>query len=626
MKITVVIDYGVEIMKRQNHKKFLMILFFLISGVFVNTIIAQKFTSSVERTTIGQFDRLQADFVFEGGDVNNLSNFKAPSFPGFRILSGPNQSTSMSVINGKVSGSLTLSYILQPSNIGPFTITSASIDYAGKTYSTAPITIKVEKGTPQQQKQSTGGYDAAELAKNVFIIAEANKTKVMQGEQITVTYKLYTKLNIASPQISKLPSYQGFWAEEVGPLQQINFAVEMYNGERFRVAKIKQVALFPTKTGVLAVTPFELNVPVLVKKRKTGNDVFDEFFNDSFFGRTETVEFLAKSNTIKVTVEGLPAGAPESFKGAVGNFNINADIDKREISTNESVTLRLNISGSGNIKLLEVPVPQLPAGFEKYEPKIIENVNKGAVVSGQKIVDYLLVPRSPGKKEIPPVEFTYFNTASRKYVTLKTQPFSLNVRQGVGGETASSQGFSKEDVKLLSEDIRFIKTSNFELEPKQEISLIKTWFWISIILPLFALVGALIYKQKQDKLLGNVQLLKYQKAEKAARKRLKLAKTALDSKNTSTFYTEISLALFGYLEDKLSIEKSQFTLEGAIDSLRQRNITDELLDHVKKIAERCEFARFAPQGEMQAAANDMYEDTVKVIVQLDSSLDSRRKK
>ena len=466
-------------MRKNTIQEILTVIAILILFTSTGTL-AQKFSATVDKTTVGQYDQFQVYFSFDGSDVNGLSNFRPPTFSGFRILSGPNQSSSMQIINGKVAGSITYSYILQPTNIGEYSIGSASVVYSGKTYNTDQLKIKVEKGTPQQQKESNGGYTQQELAKNVFILAEANKSRVFLGDQITVTYKLYTKLNIASPQITKLPSYEGFWAEELGPLQNINFEIGMYKGERYRVAVIKQVALFPSKTGTLSVTPFELNIPVIVKKKKTGNDIFDQFFNDSFFGRTETVNYQARSNTIKVEAESLPINAPASFAGAVGNFTLKADLDKSNVVTNESITLRLTISGSGNIKLLKVPEPKLPAGLDKYEPKTIDNVNRGSVISGQKIVDYLIVPRSTGEKEISPVEFTYFNPSTRKYVTLKTQPFKISVRQGIGGNEAVSQSFSKEDVKLLSEDIRYIKTSDFKLEPRHDISLIKPWFWILI--------------------------------------------------------------------------------------------------------------------------------------------------
>jgi len=593
-------------------------------AISIQSLTAQQFNATADITTVGQYDRFQIYFTFEGGDVNGISNFRPPALTGFKTLSGPNQSSNMQIINGKVSGSITFSYIVQPSNIGEFTVSSASVDYGGKTFHTQPLKIKVEKGTPQQQKESTGGYSQEELAKNVFIVAEANKTRALLGEQITVTYKLYTKLNISSPQITKLPSYEGFWAEEVGPVQNINFEIGMYKGERYRVAKIKQVALFPSKTGTLSVTPFELNVPVIVKKKKTGNDVFDEFFNDSFFGRTETVEIKTRSNTIKVEVNPLPQNAPASFTGSVGDLSFKAEVDRKDVVTNESITLRLTVGGNGNIKLVKVPDPQLPPGFEKYEPKNVENINRGAVISGQKIIDYLIVPRTSGEKEIPPMEFTYFNPSSRRYVTLKTQPFKINVRQGVAGSESASQGFSRSDIKLLSEDIRFIKTSDFNLEPKQEISLIKPWFWFSLIVPFFSLVGAVVFKRRQDKLSGNVQLMRYQKAEKAARKRLKLSKEALDKNDITNFYAELSFALFGYLEDKLGIQKAEFTLEGAVEKLIRKNVAENLIAQLKRIAGKCEYARFAPQGEIAAEASGLYDEAVKVIVEVDSSLEKRK--
>ncbi|MCX7874793.1 MAG: BatD family protein [Melioribacteraceae bacterium] len=607
-------------MLKINYIKILSFIFLLIT---TNNLFSQKFTASVDRTIVGEGEQFQIDFIFEGSDINNISNFIPPSFNGFRILTGPNQSSSMTIINGRTSGSLTFSYILLAQNLGEFTIGSASITYEGKKYSTQPLKIKVEKGVQRQSNHSSNSNVKEDLSKNVFIIAEANKTKVLQGEQITVTYKLYTKLNIASPQISKLPSYEGFWAEEIQPIKQINFDLEMFRGERYRVAKIKQVALFPTKTGMLNVTPFELNIPVIVKKKRTGNDLFDDFFNDSFFNRTETIDLLSKSNTIKVQVDPLPSGAPASFSGAVGNFSMKSEIDKKDVATNESLRLRINISGSGNIKLLNIPQLQLPAGFEKYEPKVIENINNGAIVSGQKIIDYLIIPRSPGVKEIPPVEFTFFNPSTKKYVTLKSEAYRINVKKGASDEFVS-QSFDKEDIKILSEDIRYIKTKDFQLELKPEITLIKNWFWFATISPIILLAGALIIKQRRDKLYGNIQLMKYQKAEKEARKRLKLAKAALEKLQTSNFYNELSLALYGYLEDKLTIQRSEFTIDLAIEKLRNKNVSEELLQRVKNVADKCVFARYAPQAEMQMQADDLYEETIKVIVELDSRIGGKK--
>jgi hypothetical protein len=209
-------------------------------------------------------------------------------------------------------------------------------------------------------------------------------------------------------------------------------------------------------------------------------------------------------------------------------------------------------------------------------------------------------------------------------VTLKSEPFKINVRQGVGGNESAGAGFSKEDVKLLNEDIRYIKTSGFDLEPRHDINYIKGWFLFSIFFPLFGLIGAFVLKKKQDKLSGNVQLMHFRKAEKTARKRLKLSKEALDAGNISNFYSELSFGLFGYLENKLGIQKSEFTLEGAVENLISQNINPSLINRVKLIAEKCEFARFAPKDETTAAEKELYAETMKVIVELDSSIDARK--
>lgn len=608
-------------------RKISNILFF-ISFLFTSVnLSAQEFKATVDKTTVGQYERFRVYFTFENVNANNVKNFRGPDFKGFQILSGPNQSTSMQIINGAVSGSVSYNYILQASDIGEYTIGAASADYDGKNYRTDPVKIKVVKGTgTPSQPDNNGGVSQEELAKNVFIIATADKQNVIQGEQITVTYKLYVKTNINSPQINKLPTYKGFWSEDIETTQNIRFDVEMYRGERYHSAVIKKVALFPTQSGELTVTPFELNVPVIIRKKRNGGSVFDEFFNDSFFGRSEAIDYVAKSNSIKINVQSLPANAPVSFKGAVGIYTFNASLDKRDVEQNESINLLVNINGTGNIKLLDVPQLEIPAGFESYDPKTSENISRAGKISGTKKVEYLLVPRVAGEKTIPALEFTYFDINKRKYVTLSSQPFNINVRKGSNTFDNTASGFTKEDVRLLNQDIRFIKISAFNLQPRDEFSLISGWFWFAIVFPLFVLGGVLGVKKHQDKLSGNVRLMKYNKAEKAARNRLKVAKKALDSSDNAKFYNEISMALFGYLEDKLSLQKSEFTLDRAVTELISRNVDSLLIDEVKLISEKCEFARFAPQNGSGEAEHELYGKCLQAIVNLENSITAKKKK
>ena len=621
-------------MKYNFYKRygFTLFSFFLLVLMFwFGTANAQSFNATVDRTTVGQNERFQVYFTFEGQDINGVRNFTPPSFEGFHVLSGPNQSTSMQIINGKVSGSLTYSFIVQAPEMGKFTIGKASAVYDGSTYETNPLQIEVVKGSPQQQAQSSSSSSSQvsdeELAKNVFILATADKSRAMLGEQITVTYKLYTRLNISSPQINKLPTYQGFWAEELEQSQNILFNIEMYKGERYRVATIKKAALFPSKTGKLTVTPFELIVPVLVKKKQRSNDIFDQFFNDSFFGRTETIDFTARSNTLTIDVSDLPQNnVPESFKGAIGKYNFIADINKSDVELNESIAIKVTISGQGNIKLLDVPELKLPPGFESYDPRTSETINRTGIINGSKTVEYLIVPRVPGTKEIPGVEFTYYDIGSKRYVTKTSKPFTINVKKGEGNYDQTASGFSKEDVRLLSEDIRFIKTSDFNLQKSGNGSVFTFGFWIATILPLLILLTVLGIKKRQDKLYGNVRLLKFQRAEKMAKGRLKSAKKALQTNDTVLFVNELSQAIFGYLEDKLSIQKSGFSLDKAIAELSNRHVPEEMINRVREISEKCEFARFAPKGQSAEVSNEMYHEAENIIVGLENSINMGKKK
>ncbi|MCF6271277.1 MAG: BatD family protein [Melioribacteraceae bacterium] len=609
--------------------KFKYILLLLILFSFVNSTVAQKFELTADKTTVQQGERFKIYFTFSGGDRSSMKSYRPPSMKNFSVLSGPNQSSSMSIINGNVSSTITYSYIIVAPNLGEFTIGEASLEFNGKVYKTNSLKIKVVKSNGKSGKRTNNqAMSNEELKENVFIRAFANKRNVVKGEQVTVTYKLYTKLNISSPQISKLPQYKGFWAKELETKNNIQFSVEMYKGVRYRSAILKKVALFPTKSGKLTVTPFELEIPVIVKRRAPRtNDPFDSFFNDSFFGRTETIQFLATSNKVTVNVASLPEdGKPESFAGAVGEFSFKATLDKNEVKANDAITLKLEVTGKGNIELIDLPEVELPPGFEKYEPKSSKSVKNKGVVSGRKTEDYLIVPRVPGIKEIAPLKFSFYNPRLKKYIEQESPKFIINVSQGDKEYASSTTGFSKEDVKLLSQDIRFIQTSNFDLVKREKGSLIKSWFWGMLILPLFLMFISIAVKKRQDKLSGNVQLVKSRKAEKKAKLRLKYAQKALDENNLEKYYEEVSKGLFGYLEDKLQLQKSESSIEKVSTLLEKNGVNIELVQEVKDILEKCEFSRFAPQAQTAEVATDLYNETVSVIIQIENIINTKNKK
>lgn len=604
--------------------KKLKFLTFILVFLTVN-LFAQEFSVSVDKSTVGQNERFQVYFTFENGDLNKLSSFKSPSFKGLKVLSGPNESRSMQIINGQVSGSLTFSFVVVASDLGTAEIGSASIVYSGTTLTTNPTSVNVVQGTSTNQNvDKQMGISKAELDKNVFIRAIPNKTNVKQGEQVTVTYKLYTKLNISSPQISKLPTYNGFWTEDLETSNNIQFEIEMYNGERYRAAVIKKAALFPTKSGKLTLTPFELKVPVIVKSKRSRNDIFDDFFNDSFFGRTETIEHLAKSNSINVNVEPLPDNSPNSFSGAVGKFDFDVELDKTNVEQNEAITVNAKISGTGNIALLKLPEINFPAGFEKYEPKTSEKIFRSNLVSGRKDIEFLIVPRIPGVKEIQPLEFTYFDLDKNEYITLQSSPFTINVKEGTGVNSQIVSGYSKEDVKLLNEDIRYIVTSTSDFIKKEEVAKISFLFWIGLILPLGILVGLIFFNNQQNKLAGNLSLLRYQKAVKNAKIKLKDANLSLEKNDLGGYYNNLSSALFGYLGDKLGIQQAEFTLDRAIDKLRNYNLDEDFINNLKKISEKCEFARFAPNAVGSDNDKSLYKGVEEIIGKLENSVSVKK--
>lgn len=606
--------------------KLAFIKIFILAFILLQQLsIAQTFTASVDNTTVLEDEPFQVSFTFSGKSINDIGDFTAPNFSDFYISSGPNQSTSMQFINGVSSASVSYSYVLQAKSVGNFEIGKASIVYGGKSYQTKPLNIKVVKGTQkpkqqQQQAQEDNQVTDKDIADNLFIRAFVDKNKVYRGQQVIVTYKLYTRLNIASQMsINKLPQYQGFWAEELESSTNIFFTTEMYQGKQYRVGILKKAALFPSQTGSLEVTSFELNVPVQiqVQRKKSNKSLWDEFFQDPF-GRYETRNYNAVSNKVKVEVLPLPEqNKPASFNGAVGDFTFSSTINRTKVKTNEPVTIKLSVSGFGNISLLNLPEVTLPAGFEKYEPKLTESINRKNSISGSKSGEYLFVPRVVGKREIPPIEFSYFNPEKKKYITIKSDPVELNIGQG---ETIPSAEITdKEEVKQLGQDIYFIKTETDDLQKNEEYIITKPAFWVMSAVPLIASMVLIGFKKRRDNLSGNVALMRYQKAQKVARNRLRSAKKFMDSNNHADFYTEISMALFGYLEDKLHIPKSEFTIERAVDILSTKNVKVEITDSLKCTANKCEFVRFAPGAEKSTAMNEIYNELSDLIINIEKA-------
>ena len=355
----------------KNNQKYVC---FFIAGLVLgfNSAIAQDgtFTASAERSQIATGEQFQVAFTFDGSDYNSVRNFKAPDFGQFVVISGPNQSTNMQWVNGKMSATIGYTYILYARQSGKITIGPAAIDYKGTTLKSNPIQIEVSPGKPKQQ-QSPSNQSAAEPGDNLIIKTFSDKQRVRQGEQLIVTFKLYTRVSVTGYDLAKAPTFDGFWSEDFEMPKQPTQTTETLNGKQYRTIVIKKTALFATQAGNLKIAPLEARCAVQVQSKRRSNDPFDQFFNDPFFQQVQTVNMDVKSNPLTILVDPIPANAPSGFSGAIGRFAFNAIVDTRTVKAGDPITLRVSVLGSGNIKLVTVPKPQLPADIESYRAENI---------------------------------------------------------------------------------------------------------------------------------------------------------------------------------------------------------------------------------------------------------------
>jgi hypothetical protein len=577
-----------------------------------------QFSVSVDQNAVSTDQQFTLELTLTSSGSTNGQNLKLPELSKFLILSGPNQSTRMQIINGSVSSSQTFSYIVQPREAGKFIIGSATIDAGGKQYRSQPIEITVTKGSghPVQQSQNAPSAEAVQIGDNLLLRASIDRSRVYQGEQITVNYKIYTSFNLVNLGVDKMPSMTGFWGEDLPVSRQINFTNETVNGKQYRVGIVKKMALFPTQSGTLELSPMELTCQVKIQRRGRSGDIFDQFFNDPFFGGGQTVNVPVKSSSVKISVLPLPGNnIPASFKGAVGIYSLKASLSKGSAKTNEPISLKATVSGTGNVKVLEAPLLTLPQDFEKYDPKITEDISRdGAAVSGSKSFEWLLIPRYPGQKTIPALEFSYFDVNQKRYITLHTNEFNVLVEKGNAEASSVAGGFSKEDVKLLNQDIRFIKTESGKYRLRNGESVSPGLFTVLTLLPLAAFIGLLFYKRKEVLESADVVQFRSRRALKLAAKRLKDANALRASNNTEAFYMEISRALWQYVSDKLSIDQAELSIDTVTQKLLEKNIHEEFIARLKLCLETCEYARFAPASSSSEEKQKMYETASSIIV------------
>ena len=575
-----------------------------------------------------------ADVVVSGDQVRlvftvnsqDIKDFRAPSIKGFDVLMGPSRSqqSSIQIINGKrtSSSSTAFTYILMAGNPGTYTIPSASVEVNGKKVFSNTLTIKV---LPQDQPSKGGGNGGGSssrsqaagsriTANDLFITATASKTTVHEQEAILLTYKVYTLVNLRQL-YGKMPDLKGFHTQEVELPQQKTFTLEHYKGRNYNTTIWSQYVLFPQQTGKLEIP--SITFDGVIAQQTASDDPFDAFFNGGGY-----VEVKKKITTprLVINVQPLPA-KPAGFSGAVGEFKLASSINATDVKTNDAVTIKLTLTGTGNMKLISTPDIKFPQDFEVYDPKVTDNyklTNSG--LAGTKTFEYLAIPRHAGNFTIPAVEFTYFDLKSNSYKTLKTEAYDLKVAKGQGNADQVIADFTnKENVKMLGKDIRFIKLGDTSLRPKGDFFFGTVGYYLWYLIPLLLfIVFAVIYRQKAlDN--ANVAKMKTKKANNVATRRMKLACKLLAENKKNEFYDEVLKALWGYISDKLSIPVSQLSKDNIEAELTNYGVQDALIAEFIAVLNECEYARYAP-GDESEAMDKVYSASVEVISKMENSI------
>ena len=568
-------------------------------------------------------------------EVNDrASDFRGPSFKGLSVLSGPmtSQSTSMSIINGKTSRSSTFgfTYILQADVEGTFNIGGASCTVDGKKITCPGFTITVEKGTQQAQPQQPNAYGGNSRqqqayaqpasssnidSKQLFARASISKSNPYQGEQVILTYKIYTQVSLSQYQIDKLPGNKGFWSEDLTKDGSVKQYSETVNGRNYQVAEIRRGALFGQESGKLTIEPLDLDVLAIVQRQRRSTGSIWDLFDDPFFNPTQAVEKHLSTNSLTVNVRPLPGGAPDGFNGAVGKFSAKSGVDTREVRANEAITYRLTISGSGNLMLIDAPKLNFPKVFEVYDPQIDDKISRtNSGISGSRTFEWVLIPRSQGDYEIPAFDFAYFDPSTGKYATSHVDAISVHINKG-DPNAMKNVTSNKSNVKLLNSDINYIQTGATHFETLNQKHGVEWWFWTFLVLILGGAIVAILLGRRYQAQQQDIAGVRLRRATKEARKRLKKAAAHLYTGDDNSFYEEIYKAIWGCLADKYNIELSRLSSDTVHDCLVEKSVPEEQQQRIMKTLQDVDFARFAP-GDAATKKQQIYDEALEMIVMI----------
>jgi len=595
-------------------RKFILVV--LISHISYLISYSQRFTATTQAREVPVNYTFDVTYTVENGNLQKLS---PPNFSDFTVLGQPSTSQNYSIINGRTSKSVSYTYTLQPKKQGDFVIAAATAMVDGNQMQSNTITLKITAPAKQQQyQQSNDPFDAFRqrpqqqtsdqdiqryVTKNMFVRVVPSKTTLYQGNQLSLSYKLYTTIQYQSLQATKMPSFNGFLSEEFKLPErhpQDEPEIETYEGKRYYVMEFKRVSLFPTKSGSITIEPIQLTSEVLLP------------VTDNFFGVVvgyEPYEYNFKSNAINLDVKALPEkNKPAAFNGAVGKFSFTAEYDKTKCKVDEPVSLKVTFTGTGNLKLITAPKLQFPEEFEAYEPKTKDDYqNNGSVVSGSKTFEYIIVPKDGGIFKLPKYEFAYFDIEKGDYVKYTLPETTIEV-SGKAKLSENVANFFKREKENIPKGIYGIKKQY----AKQDDFVGSSTFWALAGSPLVLLLIGFIFRKK-DYSESDLLSMRRNKANKIALRRMATAKKLLQQNNEQGFYNEVIRALWHYLSDKLYIPQSELSKDNIADKLQSKNVSAEKIDALKQTLDTCEQSLFSPVGQ-QTAMKQTYSKAIELIV------------
>lgn len=599
-----------------------LILGFLIEGT--ESSEAQISVSAPSRVSAGENFRIAYTI-----NTQDVEDFKAGNIPsGLELIAGPytSQQSSYQMINGHTSSSssITFTFTLYAGKDGSFVVSPAHARIRGKWVASRPVRITVSGrarnggGAPQMHQDAGGQQEeiapagSAITGKDLFIKVTANKYRVHEQEPVLLTYKVYTLVDLTQLE-GKMPDLTGFHSQEIPLPQQKSFHVERVSGRPYRCVTWSQYLMYPQMTGALKIPSITFKGIVVQQNRNV--DPFEAFFNGGS-GYVEVKRNIVAPG-VDIQVDPLPA-KPVGFSGGVGKFSISAKLDKNEVKAGDPVTLRVVISGLGNLKLIKQPVVEFPKGFDKYDPKITDKTKlTNAGVGGSMVYDYLAVPRNQGTYTIPSVSFIYYDVNANAYKTLHTQQFFVHVAPGDG--KGSSESFDNPE----DNDIHALKTGPSDSTSVGDFFLGSAAYWISLLLPLIAFVVLLIIFRQRAIENADVVKMRGKRANKIARKRLKKASRLMFEHNSAEFYDEVLRALWGYVSYKLNMPVESLSKENIKEKLASRGVNEDIIGKFISALEECEFERYAP-GDEAGNMEKTFQSAMTAIIEIEDVMKKRK--